>query len=568
MEKEKRARKVSFGHEVASESLEDFRRLSVDYTGDKATIFGNGLEHLVDHSDRFSWSDLCELYRRLDKMLQVEGLSLEDLGKLPDGLPLGGAVGKAFSVVASPRLLYTVGNRFGLERTFSHLEVGEKLLPDGRILIEITIPAPYETSPECFRFTAGVLEGLPQMLGLSLATVEWSYSGRTAEYIVTPPASATLWSRGRRLLRAFGASQSAVEELITQQKELNRKHKELKSAYDQVSQALEVRQRFLRVVSHEFRTPLNGIAGACSMLRVEEDRATRDTLLDALGDSSNRLSNLVEEMLDFVAMNDGKLKATPSEVDFRTEVRSFVGPFVEEAKRKRLTLDVDIARDFPNVVALDTQRLLRAVGHLLDNAIKFTPTGRVSISMGFEPGEGAVGTVQLIVTDQGPGIPERDQDAIFSLFTQGDDSSTRDAGGTGLGLALVRRSIDLLGGEVSLQSKLGQGSQFVVRVPTKVIATAETPAAVAQETSGRILVVDDDRINRMLLKRMVQTEGLDVDLAEDGAEALAMVQQNDYDLVFMDCEMPRMDGWEATAKIRAAGRQPADRRCDCLRDRG
>ncbi|MEL7372104.1 MAG: histidine kinase dimerization/phospho-acceptor domain-containing protein, partial [Myxococcota bacterium] len=326
MLKNSRAAKSLLGEEVAAESLEDFRGVSQRIAGDADAIFKDGLEHLINHRRRYSWTDLCELYRRADKMIQTTGILLEDWAKDPERLPISGAVGRALSVVASPRLLYTLGNRFGLERTFSHLQVTERLQPDGRIYIEIRVPEHYEASPECFRFTAGLLEGLPCLLGLGPAKIEWSSTSHKAEYFVTPPPSETIWSRGKRLYRTIFASRRTLEELIEQQQNLNQKHKELKAAYAQVSDALAVRQRFLRVVSHELRTPLNGIVGTASLLRVEKDPYAANILFDALQQSASRLSGLVDEMLDFITMNDGAVKILPSDIDLAGEIRTFIIP--------------------------------------------------------------------------------------------------------------------------------------------------------------------------------------------------------------------------------------------------
>ena len=544
------------GEEVAAESLEDFRSLSRRYAGDADLIFRDGLEHLIEHRDRYAWSDLCELYRRLDKLMEAEGSRLEDLGTDPERLPVSGAVGKALSVVASPQLLYTLGNRFGLERTFSHVEVSERRLGDGRIRIEISFPEDYESSPECFRITAGILEGLPRLLALEPAEVEWSATSHAATYIVRPPTSRTFWSRCSRLLRTVFASRRTLEELIDQQRALNVKHQELKSAYRQVSDALEARQRFLRVISHELRTPLNGIVGTSSLLRDEKDSEAADHLFDALQQSTGRLSRLVDEMLDFVVMSGGEAQLAPTNIDFESDLRAFIRGHEEEARRKNLPIELKVD-GFPAEVRLDGLRLLRAVGQLLDNAIKFTASGSVTVRLSFDRTEEKSGHVQVEVADTGPGIRDRDRDKIFSVFSQGDDSSTRAAGGTGLGLALAHRHIKLLGGEVHLESTLGAGSCFSVRAPADVVR--ERPvrtASVAVSSKGRILVVDDDRINRMLLRRMIVKEGFSVDLAEDGVEAVAKIRQNQYELVFMDCEMPNMDGWEATREIRRTDRLP------------
>lgn len=537
--------------EVSGDCIVAFRAMSKDLTGSDTALFQGELEHLLaGRPSRFYWDELLLLYARMERTARGR-YTLEECGERIFDMPALGGLFKIASVVTSPSTLYTLGNTFGLNRTFNHLEVTQRER-DGRIEITIRIPDQYADSTRFFTLTKGVLQAFPRMLGLPDALVELELSPRFGRYLVTPPPSTTIWARIARTFRAFFMGRRALDELNEQQTKLNTQFHQLQAAYTEVSDALETKRRFLSVMSHELRTPLNGIVGSAAALRHEDDDDAKDELLSALDTSAGSLARMVAGVLDFARFDQEAPQLNVRDFEIAALVESTVTAHRDRAASLGLGFEVSIGPELPARIATDSERLGQIIDHLLDNATKFTREGSVSLTLTADEHEGR-SAVRVKVTDTGIGIAPKDQERIFGLFTQLDDSSTRGYGGTGLGLTLCDRLATVLGASITVDSAPNEGSTFAVVVPYEAAAAIAPVPEAPSLPSQRVLVVDDNRINRMVLSRMVQKLGFEVDQAEDGSRAVECVREHEYLVVFMDIEMPVMNGLVATQTIRESG---------------
>lgn len=536
------------GEEVAGEALEPFLVCGELLLGSEAAIL-EGYEHLLDRPKRFSWEEACVLYDRM-AVAAAGKISLEECGRSALKLPKFGGMLRALSVVASPKVLYTVGHGFGFKRTFSNLRSEQTELPNGEICIVIEIPEPYRTSVGFFRITRGILQAFPRLLGLPDAEVHFELEDRRGTYLVRLPQSQTLPARIRRAFRALFAGQAALEELNRQQEELNAQYRRLEVAHEEMQRALEVKRRFLSIMSHELRTPLNGIVGSMSGVLDEADSISREDFRVALEDSAANLTRLIEDVLALADGGTEDLVVPIGEVSVEKHLAPVIDRTRRAAQRCNLEFCFDVAPELSHRVRCDADGLLIVAERLIENAVKFTPEGHVHVRLSADGGG-----MLLTVRDTGIGIPDEYLERIFDLFYQVNDAATRSFGGAGLGLAMVDRVLRRMGGTIEIQSKLGLGTTITVRVPARIVE-APPPPPVSAVGGRRVLVVDDNRVNRMVLSRMLKKLGLEVDEATNGQEAVERAAAADYDAIFMDCEMPVMNGWEATERITSAAQTP------------
>jgi two-component system, sensor histidine kinase and response regulator len=338
---------------------------------------------------------------------------------------------------------------------------------------------------------------------------------------------------------------------------------QMEDALRQANAALEkastAKSAFLATMSHEIRTPLNGIIGLISLLVGTPLTAQQREFVAALQTSGEALLALIGDILDFSKIEAGQLTLEPQPLDLRQLVHEVVAPFAAQAQAKGLRLYAHVDPAVPPLLVGDAVRLRQVLLNLLGNALKFTAQGEVSLTVTLAEETAADVLLRIAVRDTGIGITPEGQVDLFAPFVQADGSTTRRYGGTGLGLAITKRLVEAMGGQIGVQSTPGVGSAFWLTLRLACGGTpADTPAAGTGVTTsarrGRILVAEDNAINRLVAVGLLERLGYAVATVETGQQAVERVRADDFDLVLMDVHMPEMDGLAATRAIRAQER--------------
>jgi len=336
-------------------------------------------------------------------------------------------------------------------------------------------------------------------------------------------------------------------------------HRETELRLDEARRAAEhaneVKTAFLANMSHEMRTPLNGIAGVATLLAETDNAEEKRELINVINASVASLSRLTNDILDYAKLNAGTLKLQLAPLSFRAIVDDVFATVQPLASTKSLQMLSDLGGAIDRTLIGDCDRIKQVLTNLVTNAIKFTDHGSVKIELYLTNVNDKLDVAKLTVADTGIGIADTDLKRLFEPFTQIDNTATRRYSGAGLGLAITRQLVTLMGGSINVMSSPGQGSRFSIEIPLLRTLTTDQPGIhkTCSTLHGRVLLVEDNATNRLVAQKMLKSIGADVITAENGEQALQLFMNETADLILMDWHMPVMDGLEATRRIRASG---------------
>jgi PAS domain S-box-containing protein len=332
---------------------------------------------------------------------------------------------------------------------------------------------------------------------------------------------------------------------------------ELRHAKQTAEAASEAKSRFLATMSHEIRTPLNGILGLASVLESSPLPPEQHDLIKLIAKSGRTLLVVINDILDLSRIEAGRLDLEARPFNIREVVEDSVALFQPLAESKQLTLSSHFENDTPEYFCGDRARIDQILGNFLSNALKFTERGGVRLHVSTPERSADHACLRIAVTDTGPGISESGRAKLFAPFSQVDTSATRKHGGSGLGLVICKRLAELMDGGVACESEPGKGSTFIVtlRLPISEAPVPSEPAkqivASREAASVRLLLAEDNAVNRVVAQRMLQLLGYTADIASDGIEAVNACKKTPYDIVLMDVQMPNLDGRAASQAIRS-----------------
>ncbi len=414
-----------------------------------------------------------------------------------------------------------------------------------------------------------------------LELIEFKVDGKQGEQVYETRLLPLSWDHWIAIVRNITARKNVELKLTGYAQELEKKNEELEAALATAREATQLRSRFLANMSHEIRTPMNGVLGMTDFLLGTKLTSEQQEFAESIKSSADALLALINDILDLSKMEAGKLRLDRVPFQLGATLAEVASMVALEARMKGLAFVSNFPPDLPRVVVGDPGRLRQVLRNLLGNALKFTDSGEIGIHAELLNEATNVIQFRFTVHDTGIGMTIDQQHRLFESFTQVDGSSTRRHGGTGVGLAISKQLVELLGGEIGVSSEPGHGSRFwftasfgkaepeQLRTPAKPAVLPKPPVRpVAQKLPAsaparpvqkpvpvashlRILLAEDNEINQRITLRLLEKLGVPADAVVNGREAVQALEKRKYHLVLMDCQMPEMDGFEATAIVRS-----------------
>lgn len=358
-------------------------------------------------------------------------------------------------------------------------------------------------------------------------------------------------------LELLQKEQELNQELSLKQEKLENYVQQLEVATEELAKSTKAKSEFLATMSHEIRTPMNAILGMTHLLKQDSPRKDQLEPINILDFSGKTLLSLIDDVLDFSKIEAGRIEFESIEFELGKLVSVILESFRATAKNKGITIKSSIGEEVPNMLIGDPARLTQILNNLFSNALKFTEEGKVELDISVVEDLGDSIRIQISLSDTGIGIEPERVETIFDSFTQASQNTKRLFGGTGLGLTISKQLTELQGGTISVESEEGKGSTFYVELTfEKGDSKAEAKNVLAEENSGKslsglkVLLAEDNLVNQKVMLRFLERWNVDMKVVDNGLEAVEAIRESNFDVVLMDLQMPKMDGYEASEQIR------------------